>query len=512
MSARMRAMTHTLWWGVLALGFLLHLSVASQAQAQVSFAPAVNFATRDIPLAVAIGNLDGDGDLDLAVPNAGDDNVSILLNSGTASFVLGSLPPTGLTPIAIAIGDLDGDGDLDLAVTNETADTVSILLNNGAASFAPAPGLPPATGDIPNAIAIGDLDGDGDLDLAVTNEADDTVSILLNNGAASFVLGSLPGTGFSPSSIAIGDLDRDGDLDLAVTNALVGTGGTVSILLNNGAASFAPAPGLPPATGFTPSSIAIGDLDRDGDLDLAVTNEDDDNVSILLNNGAASFAPAPGLPPATGFTPVSIALGDLDRDGDLDLVVANNLSAPPTVSVLLNTGSGSFGTQTTFGVGFNPTDVAIGDLDGDGDLDLAVTNAADDTVSVLLNTTPPPAPPGGGGGGGGGGGCFIATAAFGSPMAPQVQLLREFRDRYLLTNAPGRLFVAAYYRVSPPLAKRVGESEILRAITRTGLLPVLAWVKLVLWSPGLGLAMTLVCPALGSWLILKVIRRREERT
>jgi hypothetical protein len=119
---------------------------------------------------------------------------------------------------------------------------------------------------------------------------------------------------------------------------------------------------------------------------------------------------------------------------------------------------------------------------------------------------------GDGGGGDGGSGCFIAVAAFGSPLAPQVQLLSEFRDRYLLTHAGGRLFVAAYYRASPPLAKRIAQSEILRSLVRAGLLPILAWAKLTLWSPGLGLAMTLVFPGLGSWLILRSTRRREERT
>ncbi|MEE9533318.1 MAG: SBBP repeat-containing protein, partial [Acidimicrobiia bacterium] len=109
----------------------------------------------------------------------------------------------------------------------------------------------------------------------------------------------------------------------------------------------------------------------------------------------------------------------------------------------------------------------------------------------------------------GGSGCFIATAAFGSALAPQVQLLREFRDRYLLPNSVGQAFVSLYYRLSPPLAEQIAGSEIIRAAVRVGLVPVLAWVTLFLWSPTLGLSFPLAAVGLAVWLPLRAVQRRR---
>jgi hypothetical protein len=104
-------------------------------------------------------------------------------------------------------------------------------------------------------------------------------------------------------------------------------------------------------------------------------------------------------------------------------------------------------------------------------------------------------------------GCFIATAAFGSPLAPQVQLLREVRDAYLLPYEPGRVLVQWYYAVSPAIADFIGRSETLRAVVRVALMPLLGWAMLALWSPAIGLGVPLL-PIVGVWLAVRRSRQR----
>jgi hypothetical protein len=121
-------------------------------------------------------------------------------------------------------------------------------------------------------------------------------------------------------------------------------------------------------------------------------------------------------------------------------------------------------------------------------------------IDAFISKISEPLPATPGGGGNGDDDCFIATAAYGSPLAPQVQLLRELRDQYLLPFATGRAFVKLYYTLSPPLAELIAGSEILRTIVRAGLVPIIGWAALVLWSPSLGLGIPIVALGLGVWL------------
>jgi hypothetical protein len=255
-------------------------------------------------------------------------------------------------------------------------------------------------GTAPRFVAVGDLNGDGKPDLAVANFNSDTVSVLLNTtapGAATstFALQQTFSTGAKPDCVAIGDLNGDGRPDLAVTNF---NAANVSVLLNTtapGATTPTFAAQQAFATGTNPFSVAMGDLNGDGRADLAVTNSASSTVSVLLNTtapGATTPTFAAQQTFATGNNPVSVAIGDLNGDGRPELAVANNNSA--NVSVLLNTTvpgatTVTFATQQTFSSGTNPVSIAIGDLNGDGRPELAVVNSNAATAAVLLNTTAP---------------------------------------------------------------------------------------------------------------------------
>ncbi|HEV2378201.1 MAG TPA: choice-of-anchor D domain-containing protein [Terriglobia bacterium] len=182
-------------------------------------------------------------------------------------------------------------------------------------------------------------------------------------------------TGNGPQWVGAGDFNRDGKLDLALTNRL---DNTISVLLGNGDGTFTAQP--PMGVGSAPVAAAIGDLNGDGIPDLAVADNGGNSVSILLGNGDGTFTAGTAVSPGNG--PAAAAVDDLNGDGKLDLVVANAMDN--TVAVLLGNGDGTFGAPSAFGVGAGPQAMAVADFNGDGVLDLASANSGDGTVSILL--------------------------------------------------------------------------------------------------------------------------------
>jgi len=288
--------------------------------------------------------------------------------------------------------DLDGDGDLDIVLAHEFQPNI-LLLNDGAGRFANGSArLPSAVHDSED-VGFADFDGDGDLDVVVVSEDDATNELYFNDGSANFTDegGRLPVTGIS-NAVVVADVSGDGAPDI-----LIGNNGQNTILINDGAGNFVEetASRLPTRFDIT-QDLELGDVDGDGDLDLLVGNEDRNR--LLINTGVGVYADeSDRIPERSGTEETREAdLGDVDGDGDLDILFANVRAFIPSSSeqnrVLINDGAGNFTDETASRLPSfldRSFDGDFVDVDGDGDLDIVTTDAGAGGVArpfrVFLN-------------------------------------------------------------------------------------------------------------------------------
>jgi hypothetical protein len=278
---------------------------------------------------------------------------------------------------------------------------------HAAVSFTPQTTYP--VGGLARSVAVGDFNADHDPDLVVANELSNDVSVLLGGPGGSFGAQTTYPAGTHPQDVAVGDFNRDGDRDLVVTNFDVNV---VSVLLGGPGGTFGAPTGFPVDR---PSGVAVGDLNRDQDQDLAVANYANYNsISVLLGKAGGAFGRAQTTYPVGSTYPTEVALGEFNQDGHLDVVTANVYSN--TNSVLLGAPGGSFGAPVTYQTGKRPTDVAVGGFNGDGDPDLALTNNYSRNVSVRLGRP---------------GGTFAKQAKYPVPAHPSSVAVRDFdRDHH----------------------------------------------------------------------------------
>jgi hypothetical protein len=289
----------------------------------------------------------------------------------------------GGSPQSVALGDFNGDGKQDLVVAHELSDNVSILLGDGAGNFGAPTNF--SVGDSPESVALGDFNGDGKQDFAVANRFSDDVSILLGDGTGNFSVPTNFAVGGSPYSVTVGDFNGDGRQDLAVPNINLKN---VSILLGHGTGNFSAPTDF--HTGGFPYSVAVGDFNDDGKQDLAVpyTGFDPDyngGVAILLGDGTGNFS-GPTLLSA-GNDDHSVAVGDFNGDGKQDLAVTYALPINNGgVFVFLGNGDGSFSAARNFRLRTSSFFVEVGDFNGDSKQDLAIVNSVSlaGTLSILL--------------------------------------------------------------------------------------------------------------------------------
>ncbi len=331
------------------------------------------------------------------VMGAAMQGVNVIPNSTAAptanapTFVATQGIPTGGTGVtSTAVADMDGNGDLDVVATNSGTNTVTILHRNGVAAPTVTV-IPMATGTFssPSFVVVGDFDKDGKVnDIAVTNAGNGTVSILKNNGNMTYTqMAGSPfnmttgAAGYSPYGIDAGDFDGDGRADVVVGN--VGNNTFLRVILNK-AGGWAVQTPITPVPAAMPNVVKVGDFDGDSKLDfVAVSRQNPGQVAFYKGDGLGGFT-KPNANIAVGTNPEALAVGDINQDGFLDLVVPN--FGGNNLHWMTGKGDGTFNAVQMIATGFATNGVAIGDYNGDRRPDIAITNFTGGNVQILRNT------------------------------------------------------------------------------------------------------------------------------
>ena len=332
---------------------------------------------------VVAADLDGDGDIDLALSNRATDDITIRFNNGEGMFPDRIDIPTGEGPRYVDAADFDGDGDIDLCTPDYNSDTATVLRNDGNGQFTITHRF-----ELHRTVFLwtDDLDLDGNDDMIVL-QWDGTAEIpsqspalmtpFYGTGTGDFETGDSAFIGLQPRGGASADLDGDGRIDIVTANL---TSGDLTLLLSDGDRTWRDPVQI--ITGGYPRYLTLDDLDGDGDIDITAVSKDTNECWILHNDGTGDFSLAQTR--TTNNLPHSIDSGDMDGDGDIDVIVSHVGSYWSLL--YLNNGSGYFPSVQWITMTAGPAEVELADLDGDGLLDIASANVnhADRGLSVIL--------------------------------------------------------------------------------------------------------------------------------
>lgn len=328
-------------------------------------------STRTIPgesLAIAAGDFNNDGKLDLALQNGW---LEIALGNGDGTFQA----PTKysyLIGASLTVGDFNGDGNLDLIAPYGSG--VGVFLGNGDGTFQSP--ITSATTEFPDFVAVGDFNGDHKLDIVIIDPP--YISVLLGNGDGTFQAPYDNASFLGPQSVAVGDFNNDHNLDVAAVGY---SGGEQSIGVLLGTGDGALQPSLTYPLIYTPATVAVGDFNGDGNLDAAVEDQGG-GATVLLGNGDGGFKSVEQYGIVSGFG--QIGVGDFGGDGVLDLALAG-LTDPAGLSVLTGNGDGTFQAARFYPAGKIVQPLALGDFNGDHMLDVVLLDR-DLGAYTFLNT------------------------------------------------------------------------------------------------------------------------------
>ena len=382
---RMRLFDGSLQGGLrLQAGFGIDGSIQSSlggVMGDGTFGTKTSYAAGNGPNSVTLGDLNGDGVLDMVAANYTDGTASVLIGKGDGTFEAKTSISVGGNPNFVSLGDVNGDGRLDMAIANYGGGTIDVLIGKGDGTFYTKTSYLPDSS--PRCMALGDVNGDGMLDMVAANYAAGTASVFIGNGAGAFSLTAnlTSGSGIGGVlSVVLGDINGDGALDI-VTADCYSYDSTVSVFIGRGDGTYSARTSF--GTGLSPASVALGDVNGDGKLDIVTADSAVAGLSVLIARGDGTFHPAVSY--AAGSGPRSVALGDVNGDGVLDIVEGSGMDG--TAGVFVGKGDGTFAARVSYAAGSDLRSVALGDLNGDGVLDLAAADNGGDSAGVLLGDT-----------------------------------------------------------------------------------------------------------------------------
>ena len=338
-------------------------------------------------MAVAVGHLNNDIYLDIAVVSSGTNQIKIFLNDGNGSFAKPRTYSTGLfsRPVSVVVADINGDQWTDIIIGNSDSHTIAVLFgqNNGTFDNLTETFLGPSR---PVSIALGDLNNDTWLDVVLANNGTHSISVLLGNGRGTFDRQMMYPTGYDsfPSAVAIADLNNDGRLDVAVAN--YGTD-NICIFLGHGNGTLTLGSSLSTDHRSNPCDLALADLNDDDRLDIIVANYHANNVGVFLGYGDGTFSIQKTYFLGVGFNPYSIAAGYIDHDQQLDIVVSN--LGGDSITLLIDNGNGSFATPATYSLspGSSPSGLTVGDFDNNNQSDVVLANFNANNIAIFIRYT-----------------------------------------------------------------------------------------------------------------------------
>ena len=299
------------------------------------------FGDGSFPLSVAVVDVDGDANADILFADSISESVGVLLGIGDGTFQNLTTFATGAgsKPYSLSVADVNGDGQPDILVANAGSHNVGVLLGNGDGTFQNQTTFATGAGSKPYSLAAADVNGDGRPDLLVANAGSNNVGVLLGNGDGTFQNQTTFSALNAPTSLATADVNSDGFPDVIIGNQL---SNAVTVLLGNGDGTLDNTSVFPLGVGISPRSVTIADINGDGYPDILVANTNSANVSVLLGNGDGTFQSQITFSTGALSAPQSVVAADVDEDGRPDILVANSGVAFNTVGIRLNSLDFSF--------------------------------------------------------------------------------------------------------------------------------------------------------------------------